>query len=160
MSIHTAQWGSSQQGMPETIKWLAAPALAVALAGPISTSTTAINWEALDSISQTEVLWGESRSSFNVAGFTAVREFLNCYKQISLDAIQQIYDLVSRAFPEASISFEAYKEVGSLSGLRFVVDLKQAADSNLYEREVALFSKIENLPSGHAVLRNSIIDIY
>ncbi|QWD66036.1 hypothetical protein [Polynucleobacter sp. MWH-Aus1W21] len=163
MTIQGSQWVNSKGGMPETAKWLAGSAVAAALINPTLMSTVEKNWDAVDPISQTEVLWREATSfpkpSLDVSGFPAVRNFLNCYKQISPGSVQQIYDVLLGVFPEASISFESFKEVGALTALRFVVDLKGVNYQNLYDRELALFGKIESLPAGHLVLRNSIIDI-
>jgi hypothetical protein len=164
MNTQISAWADPQGGIPETMRWLTAPALAIALIGSPSTSTMTIGWDAIGASPQTEVLWIEKALSadlsLDVSGFPAVRKYLNCFKQISAESIQQIYDLILHFFPDASISFESYKEGDSLNGLRFVVDLRESSDSDLYHKEVALFNRIEDLPTGHAVLRNSIIDIY
>ena len=164
MNTRELEWASSPGIPQESMNWLAGPVLAFALIGPVSTSTATINWEGANSSPQTEVLWSADelplKPFLSVSSFTAVRHYLNSFKQVPLKAVQEIYDLVVGMFPNASISFENYREAGSPNGLRFIVDLKGSQDPELYQKELNLFEKIEGFQSGYKVLRSSIIDIY
>lgn len=164
MNTRDSAWALSPSLPQESMGWLAGPALAFALIGPVSHSTATINWESDNSAPQTEVLWSTNellaQHFSSVSSFPAVRHYLNSFKYVPLKAVQEIYDLIVNIFPNASISFENYREADSPNGLRFVVDLKSSEDYELYEKELTLFEKIEGLQSGYKVLRSSIIDIY